>query len=166
MRASRCGAVRIYVFLLAGATIWKCGREASCQMRFLRPKCVFWQGRHAVISSSTSLDNRSSKTMAVVAKSCLSCDSFAPRRSSDFAAFCETAVRFSWRAQYVLRCCYRMRGRRSMFINRVCELCGNRSVSLICEHCKTKVNPLRRLKAKSPKTRNFIKVLWLVSFAW
>ena len=62
----------------------------------------------------------------------------APRRSSDLpqncmasAAFCETAVfLFLRRAQYVLCCCYRMRGRRG--------------VSLICMHCKTKVNPLRR----------------------
>ena len=38
-----------------------------------------------------------------------------------------------------------MRGRRSIFVNRVCEFRGRRSVSLSCKRCKTKVNPLRRL---------------------
>ena len=62
------------------------------------------------------------------------------------AAFCETAMRFSWRAQYVLRWCYRMCGRRSVFTQtkKVCEFRGRRSVSLICRRCETKVNPLRR----------------------
>ena len=32
-----------------------------------------------------------------------------------------------------------------MFINRLCESRGRRGVSLICKHCKTKVNSLRRL---------------------
>ena len=87
---SCCGAVRIFRFLLAG-TWERAGarevraisfQEASCQTRFFETKVRFLMaGSHALISSCRArqrrLDNRSSKTMAVVATSCLACDSFA-----------------------------------------------------------------------------------------
>ena len=49
MRASRCGAVRTFQLLLAGATVGRCAlRRGVCFLRkprakrvFLRPKCVF-----------------------------------------------------------------------------------------------------------------------------
>ena len=56
--------------------------EASCQASFVESKVLFfWQGRHAVISSCRARlrrwNNRSSKAMAVVARSCLEGESFA-----------------------------------------------------------------------------------------
>ena len=39
---------------------------------------------------------------------------------------------------------YRVRGRRSTFIKRVCEFRCRRSVSLVRKRCETKVNALRR----------------------
>ena len=46
MRASRCGAVRTFQLLLAGATVGRFALEASCQARFFEAKCIFcWQGR-------------------------------------------------------------------------------------------------------------------------
>ena len=70
-----------------------------------------------------------------------------PQNSMASAAFCETAGFFS--GGHSVLCAdaigrYRMRGRRSTFIKRVCEFRGRRSVSLIRKRCGTKVNPLRR----------------------
>ena len=41
MRASRCGAVRTFQLLLAGATVGRYALEASCHTRFVEAKCIF-----------------------------------------------------------------------------------------------------------------------------
>ena len=56
-------------------------QEASRQTRFVWDQMCFLQGRYAVDASCRvrprRLDNRTSKAMAVVANSCLACDSLA-----------------------------------------------------------------------------------------